>query len=117
MIQILSPRSVTRGHELKGLVEIKPGLLEGARAIEIIFYNLISFGKEKENHSSWAMKKRVGAKEAIGKKEIPFEFMVEPYAPITYSGKLLTSKWKLKIKVDFENAFDKEEEQEIAVFR
>ncbi len=117
MIQILSPKSVTRGQDFKGLLEVKPGEMDGARALEIIFYNSITFAKGKKNFSSWEFKKRVSASEAKEKKEVPFEFPVQEFAPITYSGKSISSKWKIKVKVDIPNAFDTEFEQEVVVFR
>ena len=118
MIQILSPKSITRGQDFKGLLEVKPEELEGARALEIIFYNSITFGREKKkNYSSWEYRKRVSASEAREKKEVPFEFPVEAFAPITYSGKSISSKWKIKVKVDIPNALDREFEQEVTVFR
>ncbi|MEM4272493.1 MAG: hypothetical protein QXH30_02795 [Candidatus Bilamarchaeaceae archaeon] len=117
MIQIVSPRSVGRGQWLKGFVEVKKEDLEGARAVEAIFYNSITYGRDKKNYSSWKYSKKVSAREAMERGEIPFEFEVKEFAPITYSGKAVISKWKLKVKVDIEGALDKEIEEEVAVFR
>jgi hypothetical protein len=117
MVQILSPKSITRGQDFKGLLEVKVEELKGARALEIMFYNSITFGREKKNYSAWKFKKRVSAEEAREKKEIPFEFPVEAFAPITYSGKSINSKWRIKVKVDMPNALDREIEQEVTVFR
>lgn len=117
MIRILSPKSVTRGQDFKGVLEIRPDELEGAKSVEIIFYNSITFGRDGRNYSSWEFRKSVPSNEFVEKKEVPFEFPLKDFAPITYSGKSLTSKWRIKVKMDIPGIPDKEIEQEITVFR
>lgn len=117
MMRIDSPRTVVRGNELKGVVELGGDEIKSARSMEIVLYNILTYGKDKCNHSCWEMKKKFSMREAHALFELPFEFIISKNAPITYSGKHLSSKWKLALKVDAIGSPDKAKEAEIIVLR
>jgi hypothetical protein len=117
MIVIDAPKSVARGEVLKGLVEVNKSELDSARMLEIGLYNSIKYGRLRGNYSSWEMKKTFSAQEARNLFELPFEFLVDKRAPITYRGKKIRSRWELRAKVDVAGGLDKEKRAEIIILR
>lgn len=117
MMKISAPKSVARGEELRGTAEIGKNDLKAARTVEIVLYNILTYGKGKRNYSAWETRKIFGPREARGMFELPFEFEVDKRAPVTYTGRQIASRWRIKLKVDVIGAPDKEEESEIIVFR
>lgn len=117
MLRIDAPRTVVRGNVLKGVVELGANEIKPARSMEIVLYNVLTYGKNKCNHSCWEMKKKFSMQEAHSLFELPFEFIISKNAPITYSGKHLSSKWKLALRVDIIGGPDNAKEAEVVVLR
>jgi hypothetical protein len=117
MMTIKAPGTVKRGDALKGVAEIDDGELDDARKVEIVLYNILTFGEGKKNYSAWEMKKSFSAKDAKALFELPFEFAVDGGAPVTYRGRQLLSKWRLALRVDIAGKLDNRTEREIVVMR
>ena len=49
MLKISAPKSVSRGGEFKGIIEVTENELKNARTVEVILHNTITYGKTKEN--------------------------------------------------------------------
>ena len=117
MMDIKVPGTVKRGEVLKGIVEVSDDELGSARRLEVVLYNILKFGKEKDNFSAWEIKKIFSPKDAKSLFELPFEFAIDEGAPVTYRGKELSSKWKVAVRVNVKAALDRKKEREIVVMR
>ena len=117
MIKINVPKHVNRGNELKGAIEITEDEVKSARNIDVVLYNMLKFDGKKENHSSWEIKRIFSPNDVRKLFELPFEFAIDSFAPITYQGKKLSSKWKLAVRIDVIGGLDKEKKTEIIVLR